>query len=106
MARAIVITRDGTEHRLDWQSGVSLMETIRAHGIDELLAICGGCCSCATCHVYADEEAAALLSPMSADEDDLLSTSDHRITGRSRLSCQLQNKLELYGLSFQIAPAD
>jgi 2Fe-2S ferredoxin len=34
--------------------GRTVMEVIRDAGFDELLALCGGCCSCATCHVYVD----------------------------------------------------
>ena len=44
------------------------MEAIRDNGVDELLALCGGCCSCATCHVIVDAGWADGLPPMSADE--------------------------------------
>jgi 2Fe-2S ferredoxin len=100
-----VLTRDGTEAAVDGQEGLSLMEIIREAGFDELLALCGGCCSCATCHVYVDEQYGALLPPVSNDESDLLDGSDHRIV-RSRLSCQLKCGLELEGLRVQIAPED
>jgi hypothetical protein len=53
------------------------MEAVRQAGFDELQALCGGSCSCATCHVYIE---GADLPPMSADEDDLLDSSDHRQT--------------------------
>ena len=45
MPKAIVVTRDGEERELDVQSGLSLMEVIRDGGVDELLALCGCCCS-------------------------------------------------------------
>ena len=64
------------------------MEVIRDAGIDELLALCGGCCSCATCHVHVDPDFAARLPPMSEDENDLLDSSDDR-DETSRLSCQI-----------------
>ena len=48
MADIFVTTRAGEEHRLPLKPGLSLMETIRDGGLDELLALCGGCCSCAT----------------------------------------------------------
>jgi 2Fe-2S ferredoxin len=64
------------------------MEAIRAAGIDELLAMCGGCCSCATCHVYVDPGFMALLPEISGDENALLDSSTHR-HDNSRLSCQL-----------------
>lgn len=100
-----VTTRDGTEHVIEAEEGLSVMEAIRENGLDELLALCGGCCSCATCHVYVDPEFADKLPAMSADEDDLLDSSDHR-DGRSRLSCQLRVGGALEGLRVEIAPED
>ena len=54
MPKLIVVNRDGAEQTVEGDKGLSVMEVIRAHGFDELLALCGGCCSCATCHVYVD----------------------------------------------------
>jgi 2Fe-2S ferredoxin len=88
MPRLTIITRDGQEHEGEGRAGWSVMENIRERGIDELLALCGGCCSCATCHVHVDAEWAGKLKPMGADEDDLLDTSDNRVE-TSRLSCQI-----------------
>jgi 2Fe-2S ferredoxin len=100
-----VKTRDGTEAAVQGQEGLSVMEVIRENGFDELLALCGGCCSCATCHVHVDEEFLDRLPPMSQDEDDLLDSSDHR-NERSRLSCQIPVSADLEGLRVQIAPED
>lgn len=81
------------------------MEAIRDAGNDELLALCGGCCSCATCHVHVDEAWIAKLPPMTADENDLLDSSDHR-SATSRLSCQLPFSDALDGLRVTIAAED
>ena len=81
------------------------MEVIRDAGIDELLAMCGGCCSCATCHVYVSDPYQASLPPISPDEDDLLDSSSHR-NQRSRLSCQIPFSTALDGLEVEIAPED
>jgi 2Fe-2S ferredoxin len=105
MAEIRVMTRDGVEHALEVKPGYSTMETIRDAGIDELMALCGGCCSCATCHVYVDPEFLEKLPPMSSDEDDLLDSSDHR-TPYSRLSCQLKIDEMPEGLRIRIAPED
>ena len=105
MPKLVVVTRDGTETVVEGESGLSVMEVIRDNGFDELLALCGGCCSCATCHVHVDEEWTAGLQPMGADEDDLLDSSDHRVA-TSRLSCQLNFGLELDGMRVRIAPED
>jgi ferredoxin, 2Fe-2S len=105
MPQLTVVTRDGTETNVTGETGLSVMEVIRDNGFDELLALCGGCCSCATCHVHVDPEWADKLPPMQADEDDLLDTSDHRVA-TSRLSCQLRFGPDLDGLRVQIAPED
>ena len=89
MPKLIVVTREGEEREIAGETGLSVMEVIRDAGIDEILALCGGCCSCATCHVYVDPAFAELMPAMSADEDDLLDSSGCR-DARSRLSCQIQ----------------
>ncbi|MBN8830098.1 MAG: 2Fe-2S iron-sulfur cluster binding domain-containing protein [Sphingomonadales bacterium] len=105
MASISVTDRSGAVHNLHFISDRSLMETIRDAGIDELMAICGGCLSCATCHVYVDPVSLAKLPPISVDEDDLLDSSEHR-TAQSRLSCQIILSEELDGLAASIAPED
>jgi len=100
-----VVQRDGREHLLEGEEGLSVMEIIRENGIDELLALCGGCCSCATCHVYVDAEYLAKLLPMQEDENDLLDSSDKR-TDQSRLSCQIPFSRSLAGMQVHIAPED
>jgi ferredoxin, 2Fe-2S len=101
----IVTTREGEARCIEGHEGQSVMELIRGSGDDELLALCGGCCSCATCHVYVDEAFKDSLAAMSADENDLLDGSSHR-NGRSRLACQIPYSHELHGLRVTIAPED
>ncbi|WP_448659780.1 2Fe-2S iron-sulfur cluster-binding protein [Sphingomonas sp. CJ99] len=105
MPNLIVVTRDGTEHMVDATPGLSVMEVIRDHGFDELLALCGGNCSCATCHVHVDPDFAAKLRPISEDEDDLLDSASDR-DATSRLSCQLLFTAELDGMKVRIAEED
>jgi 2Fe-2S ferredoxin len=100
-----VVKRDGSEKILDAADGLSLMEALRDDGFDELLALCGGCCSCATCHVKIDDETLSKLAPMSADEDDLLDSSEHR-NANSRLSCQIPVTDALAGAVITIAQED
>jgi len=105
MAKLIVVTRDGTEHTVEAKAGLSVMEIIRDAGFDELLALCGGCCSCATCHVHVEPAFADKIPPISADENDLLDSSDQR-DATSRLSCQLPFTDALDGLKVKIAQED
>jgi len=105
MAEITVTTREGKAITLAAKPGMSVMEIIRDGGIDELLALCGGCCSCATCHVYVDADFAAATGKAGADEDDLLDSSDHK-QATSRLSCQIAFTAALDGLKVTIAPED
>jgi ferredoxin, 2Fe-2S len=105
MAKLIVVKRDGSEQSIEAQAGLSVMEVIRDAGFDELLALCGGCCSCATCHIHVDPEFASKVPPMSEDENDLLDSSDHR-DERSRLSCQIPFSADMDGLRVIIAQED
>lgn len=105
MPQLTIVTRDGTEQTVEGRVGWSVMENIRDNGIDELLALCGGCCSCATCHVHVDPDWIDKVGRAKPDEDELLDTSDHR-TETSRLSCQILFAPELDGLRVRIAPED
>lgn len=102
MPKLIVTNRDGETSEIEVEEGLTVMEAIRDNGFDELLALCGGCCSCATCHCYVE---GGDLPAMSEDEDDLLESSDHR-KDTSRLSCQIPFTAELDGLKVTIAPED
>ncbi|OJY53897.1 2Fe-2S iron-sulfur cluster-binding protein [Sphingomonas sp. 67-41] len=105
MPKLIIVTREGEEREVTGEAGLSVMEVIRENGFDELLALCGGCCSCATCHVHVDPEFVSMLPPMNGDEDDLLDSSSDR-NECSRLSCQLPFSDALDGLRVTIAAED
>ena len=98
-----VIGRGGDTYTISAVPGMNLMEALRDNGIDEVLALCGGCCSCATCQVYIEAGPAEALATGSADEDDLLDGSDQR-QANSRLSCQLMLAGGHEGLVVRIAP--
>jgi 2Fe-2S ferredoxin len=99
-----VIDRDGVEHEVNASSGSVLMEPLRdmENGV---AAICGGMCSCATCHVYVDEEWVAKLPAPMSDEGDMLGDLTSR-RENSRLSCQIVLNDTLSGLKVQIAPEE
>ncbi|HSQ99238.1 MAG TPA: 2Fe-2S iron-sulfur cluster-binding protein [Sphingomicrobium sp.] len=105
MPTVYVTTREGEQRVVQATSGRSLMENLREGGIDEILALCGGNCSCATCHVHVAEEWLERLPAMSADEDDLLDSSDDRRSD-SRLSCQIPVTDALDGLVMTVAAED
>lgn len=105
MPSLTVIDRKGAAHALEAEAGLTLMEVVRDNGFDELLALCGGCCSCATCHIYVDPAFVDKLAPMSDDENDLLDSSDGR-NESSRLSCQIPFGDALDGIKVTIARED
>ncbi len=104
MITIIVKDRFGEKHQLEAEPGDHLMEVLREvpWGVE---AICGGMCSCATCHVYVDETWRGTFDTAEVDEDDLLEFLDHRKDG-SRLSCQLDLKEEHDGLTVTLAPEE
>lgn len=105
MPTIIAIDRAGQEHRLSADKGRSLMEVLRDNDL-EVMAICGGCCSCATCHVYVEGEWSEALDPQAPDERELVQDSPHFRDGSSRLSCQIRVTDRLDGLRVTLAPED
>lgn len=103
MLNLTVTNREGERFSLNVEPGLTVMEALRENGFDELMAICGGCCSCATCHVFVDHAALSKLAPPSNDEDGLLESSSHR-SESSRLACQIMLSAALEGLHVTIAP--
>ena len=104
MVTITAIDRDGNEHELEAPEGAALMETLRDHDLG-IEALCGGCCSCATCHCYIDEEGFDRLGEIEAEEDELLGSLDHR-EKRSRLSCQITVDTRCEGLIVTVAPEE
>lgn len=105
MPKLIVVDRKGQEKAVEGEVGLSVMEVIRDNGFDELLALCGGSCSCATCHVHVDAAWTDAVGKPHEDEADLLDSSDHR-QPNSRLGCQIPFTAALDGLKVTIAPED
>ena len=99
-----VIDRDNVERSVEAPSGATLMEPLRDMD-DGVAAICGGMCSCATCHVYVDPDWLAKLPPPMSDEGDMLGDLTSR-QPNSRLSCQIVLNDSLSGLKVTIAPEE
>lgn len=97
------LAASGERFDLDGPDGASLMSVLRKHATG-VVAICGGACSCGTCHVYVDEAWRDRLSPPDDGEEALLDSLDSRRPDASRLSCQITLNPELDGLSVTVAP--
>jgi 2Fe-2S ferredoxin len=99
-----LIDKDGSSHILDAVEGWRVMEIIREHGFD-VGGLCGGACSCATCHVEVDGEWAERLVPANDDEEAML--DEVPAAGpASRLSCQIIYSPELEGLTVKLVAND
>ena len=102
MGKIIVKDREGNSHKLIADNGLKIMEIIRDAGLD-IEAACGGCCACATCHVYVDNGWSSKLTMREEDEESLLDQAFH-VNNNSRLSCQLEYTDELDGIELTLAP--
>jgi 2Fe-2S ferredoxin len=105
MAVINVTDRAGRAHVVQGRSGDTVMEILRDANLD-IEAICGGCCSCATCHVLIDDDWVGKLTGRSEDETELVEHTGAYKPANSRLSCQIKFTDALDGLSLTIAAAD
>ena len=103
MPKLFVTDREGSEKQIEATTGLTLMQAIRNNGFDEMMALCGGCCPCGTCHVFVDPGFVELLPRIREDEDALLDNSSHR-QANSRLACQITLDDRLDGLKVALAP--
>ena len=97
--------REGRQVEIEGEPGISVMENIRDMD-DSVDAICGGLCSCATCHVFVDPEWMEKLPPRHDEEDLLVGDSMNFDPERSRLSCQIMLTDEMDGLTMTVAPEE
>ena len=96
MPKLIVTDREGARHELDGPAGWSVMEVMRENSLP-VEAACGGCCACATCHVYVDEAWREKVGGPSPMEEDMLDFG-YDVRPNSRLSCQIKVTEDLDGL--------
>ncbi|MBI3700971.1 MAG: 2Fe-2S iron-sulfur cluster binding domain-containing protein [Afipia sp.] len=98
----LVTDHDGQEHKLEALEGWRVMEVIRDWGLP-IKAECGGACSCATCHVYIDNEWLPKLAPPQEEEVDRLDGAFF-VESNSRLACQILVTPEMDGMRLTLAP--
>lgn len=97
MAKVSYIEYDGQRHDVDRHEGATLMQGAADSRVGGILAVCGGTCSCATCHPHVDESWFDRLEPPADDEQDLPPLVEGP-QPTSRLSCQPEVTAELDGL--------
>ena len=101
MSKIIVKDRSGISKELSADSGLTLMEIIRDAGMD-IEAACGGCCACATCHLYISED---WVNKLKSKDDDEISMLDQafNVEENSRLGCQIEFSDDLDGILVELA---
>ena len=97
MVQITYVEHDETEHVVDCQTGVSLMQAAIDNLVPGIDADCGGECSCATCHVMVNENWLEKVGPPGEMEESMLDLNPER-QENSRLSCQVEVSEELDGL--------
>ena len=102
MGTITVEDREGRSHKLNADTGLKIMEIIRDAGLD-IEAACGGCCACATCHVYVDKDWIEKLPKIEGDEESMLDQTFH-VTKESRLGCQIEYNDDFNGIRLTLAP--
>ena len=101
MGSIFVTDRDGVEHKIEANNGLTLMEIIRDAGLP-IEASCGGSCACATCHVYVDNKWINTLPLIEDDEESMLDQA-FEVADNSRLSCQIEYTEKYSGIRLKIA---
>jgi 2Fe-2S ferredoxin len=101
MPKITFITHDGEEHVVDADNGASVMNAAIDNLVPGIDADCGGECSCATCHVYVNEDWMAAVGEPGDREEEMLDLNPERESS-SRLSCQIPVRDELDGLVVRV----
>ena len=97
MAKITYIEHNGTNHTVDVQNGLTVMEGAVQNDIPGIDADCGGSMACATCHVYVKEDWFDKINQKNEGEDDMLDQA-YEPKKNSRLSCQIIVSDDLDGL--------
>lgn len=101
MPRITFIDPAGAARVVEATTGQSVMEAAVGDMVPGIVGECGGCCSCATCHVYVDEAWYGRLAPPDELEQGMLEGAIEP-GPRSRLSCQIKVTEDLDGLTVRI----
>ena len=101
MPRIVFTERGGGRREIDAPLGITLMEVARQHGVQGVVAQCGGACACSTCHVYIDPAWISKLEPRDEMEEGMLENA-WEPRANSRLSCQIHITADLDGLKVTV----
>ena len=94
--------KDGSEITADVTDGMNLMEAATTNNVPRIVGECGGCLSCATCHVFIDTEWVTKTGDADEIESAMLDITEVEQQSNSRLSCQIVASPELEGLVIHV----
>tara|TARA_B100000029_G_C17087094_1_gene782760 strand:+ start:195 stop:533 length:339 start_codon:yes stop_codon:yes gene_type:complete len=103
MVKIIVIDRKKKKHLLDIKEGETIRDAIEQQITPENFGICGGTCTCATCHLYIDSKDFDRIEAKKKDEINTLETRGYKPENNSRLACQIVVKPEYENIEVNIA---
>lgn len=96
------VNADGIRHEVTVPVGDSIMNGALNNAIRGLMAECGGCCACATCHVYVEDGPQHGVPPIADFEDEMLEGVAAPRLPESRLACQIVVEPAMDGLVIRI----
>jgi 2Fe-2S ferredoxin len=102
MTAVVFVKPDGSRLEIEAAYGESAMQAATGNLVPGIIGECGGEVSCATCHVFVDEEWIDRLPVKSDDEIDMLESTAVEPTEKSRLSCQIKLVTELDGIVLNV----
>jgi ferredoxin, 2Fe-2S len=103
MVAITYVEHDGTRHTVDVEPDMSLMEGATLNLVPGVEGMCGGICSCATCHCYVPAQWRERLPAQSLGEKNMLATARH-VREDSRLGCQIVVTPDMEGMEVGLPP--
>lgn len=103
--RVTYIQPDGDEMEIEASRGDTVMSAAIAAGVPGIVADCRGGLTCATCHVFVDQQWIGLMGEKEPEEEEMLELTAVPMTDYSRLSCQIVLVDELDGVVVNVPEA-
>jgi 2Fe-2S ferredoxin len=101
MIELVFVENSGTTHVVDARPGQSVMRAATSANVPGILAECGGCATCMTCHCFVEPDRLPELPPPGAIEAELLEIL-FEARPNSRLTCQIVVTASMHGMRFDI----
>ena len=104
LIRLNVIDREGKKTAIDIEEGTTIRDAIEEKLSPDNYGVCGGNCSCGTCHVHVAPSDFEKLKAPEEDETSTLKEEAITPTTHSRLGCQIELNKEYNNITVTIAP--